>query len=128
MSVTTALRQAQREAIQENPVEITIQRTTKAADATGGLSDTVSIVGPFKVRIVMQRSVDSNIVSGTAGTKVTNPNWGLIADHEIDLQAGADVKDEFDVADLGHFIITAVRPWKVLGDTIGYQADLEKVS
>lgn len=128
MSVTSALRRAQLEAIRENPVEITIQRTTKASDATGGLSETVRTVGPITVRVAMQKTVDSRTLSGTVGTKITNPTWGLIADHEADLQAGTEVKDEFDVEGLGHFVITAVRPWKVLGDVIGYQADLEKVS
>jgi hypothetical protein len=68
------------------------------------------------------------VVSTLAGTKQVDKGWGLLADYQADLRAGTNVKDEFDVLGLGHFVVIAIYPQVVQGQLVGYQADLEKVS
>jgi len=121
-----ALRKAQVQAITENPLEITVQRTEKV-DMGGYFDEVPSQHGPFTVRIFLQGSKIPQEISTLAGTKQVDKSWGLLADYQADLQAGPNVKDEFDVPDLGHFVVIAVYPQKVQGQIVGYQADLERV-
>lgn len=113
--------------IQQNPVTITIQRTTKARSG-GGFTQAQSIVGPFTIRVFEQgTNRAAREVSAVAGTKGEDPGWGLLADYLADIQASPLVKDEFDVAGLGHFVVKAVAPQLALGQVVGYQVDLERV-
>jgi len=114
-------------AIQQNPVEITIKRTTKV-DAGGYLDEVQSEHGPYVVRIFQKGSKIPQEVSTLAGIKQVEAAWGLLADYETEIKAGANVLDEFEVAGLGKFQVVAVYPQIVQGEVIGYQADLEKVS
>jgi len=66
-------------------------------------------------------------VSNLAGTKQLDKSWGMLAGYTASLMAGPNVKDEFDVAGIGHFVIKGVIPQMVGGQVAGYQADIEKV-
>lgn len=113
--------------IQQNPVTITINRTTKTRSG-GGFTPVQSVAGPFTVRVFEQgTNRPTREVSATAGTKEEDPGWGLLADYQADIQAGPLVKDEFDVAGLGHFMVKGVSPQLALGQVVGYQVDLERV-
>lgn len=127
MTAADALRAAHARAITENPTQITVQRTEKV-DMGGYFDEVVSQRGPFTVRIFQQRSGIPQDISTLAGTKQVDKSWGLLADYQADLRAGPNVKDEFDVPGLGHFVVIAVYPQKVQGQIVGYQADLERVS
>ncbi len=113
--------------IQQNPVTITIQRTEKV-DAGGYFDEVISSHGPFVVRIFQQRSSIPQDVATLAGTKQTDKAWSLLADYQADIQAGPNLKDEFDVVGLGHFLVVVVHPQTIQGELVGYQVDLEKVS
>jgi hypothetical protein len=114
-------------AIQQNPTEITIQRTKKV-DMGGYFDEVKSEHGPYTVRIFMEGMRIPREVSTLAGTKQVDKGWGMLADYQADIKDGANVQDEFDVPGLGHFRILAVYPQVVQGQIVGYQADLEKVS
>ncbi|MBO8169343.1 MAG: hypothetical protein H0Z35_09200 [Thermoanaerobacteraceae bacterium] len=113
--------------IQQNPVEITVQRTEKV-DMGGYFKEQPSTVGPLTVRIFPQGNRIPQEISTLAGTKQVDKSWGLLADYQADIKAGPNVQDEFDVPGLGHFRVIAVYPQVVQGQLVGYQADLEKVS
>lgn len=122
-----ALRRAQRQAIAENAVQITISRTEKI-EADGAFQERISTVGPFTVRVFQRDSgAAPQEVSTLAGTKLVDTRWGLLADWQADIRAGANVKDEFEA--FGYrFLVVAVYPQRVMGQIVGYQADLERMS
>jgi hypothetical protein len=126
VTVVDALRKAYKQSIAENPTQITIQRTEKV-NMGGYFDEVTSLHGPFTVRIFQQGSRIPHEISTLAGTKQIDKGWGLLADYQTDLRAGPNVKDEFDVPGLGHFVVVAVYPQKMRGEIIGYQVDLEKV-
>lgn len=111
--------------IQQNPTTITVQRTEKV-DRGGCFDEVTTQRGPFTVRIFQQASRIPQEISTLAGTKQVDTKWGMVADYQADLRAGPNVKDEFDVP-LGHFLVVAIYPQVVLGQVVGYQADLERV-
>jgi len=127
MDIVTLRRQHTKWAIQQNPVEIIIQRTEKV-DMGGYFDEVESEHGPYTVRIFQKGSRIPQEVSTLAGTKQVEAAWGLLADHEAEIKAGTNVLDEFEVTDLGKFQVLAVYPQIVQGQIVGYQADLEKVS
>ena len=127
MDIVTLRRQHTKWAIQQNPVEITIQRTEKV-DMGGYFDEVESEHGPYTVRIFQKGSRIPQEVSTLAGTKQVEAAWGLLADHEAEIKVGTNVLDEFEVTDLGKFKVLAVYPQLVQGQIVGYQADLEKVS
>ncbi len=113
--------------IQQSPTTITVQRTEKV-DLGGYFDEVQSKHGPYTVRIFQQGMRMPQEVSTLAGTKQVDKGWGMLADYLADLKAGPNVKDEFDVPGLGHFLVVAVYPQMVQGQLVGLQADLEKVS
>ncbi len=114
--------------ISQNPVTIIITRTEKV-EVGGGFAENTAQVGPFTVRIFQQANKSgAGLDSELVGTRSVNPSWGLLADWQADLRAGPNVRDEFEVAGLGFFVIKAVYPQKIQGQVVGYQAELEKVS
>ncbi len=127
MNLIATMKNAQAQVIAENPVQITIRRTTKVAEG-GGFNEHASNVGPFTVRVYQQKAVNSQETSALVGTKYVSKSWGLLTDYQADVQASPTIKDEFDVADVGRFVVKAVYPQKIQGEIWGYQADLEKVS
>jgi len=113
-------------AIQQNPMQITVQRTEKV-DMGGYFDEVISQHGPYTVRVFQETSHIPQEISTLAGTKQVDTKWGLLADYQADLRAGPNVKDEFDISDLGHFMVVGVYPQVVQGQIVGYQADLERV-
>ena len=127
MDLVSLRRQHVAWAIQQNPVTITVQRTEKV-DMGGYFGEVTSQRGPYTIRIFQQGMGIPQEVASLAGTKQVDKGWGLLADYNADFRAGPNVKDEFDVPGLGHFLVIAVYPQMVQGQIVGYQADLEKVS
>ena len=127
MDVVTLRRQHTKWAIQQNPVEITIQRTEKV-DMGGYFDEVESEHGPYTARIFQKGSKIPQEVSTLAGTKQVEAAWGLLADHEAEIKAGINVLDEFEVPGLGKFQVLEVYPQVVKGELVGYQVALEKVS
>ena len=127
MDLVALRRQHTKWAIEQNPVEIIIQRTEKM-DKGGYFEEIESEHGPYTVRI-FQRGMQISIeISTLGGTKQTDRGWGLLAGHEAEIKAGANALDEFEVDGLGKFQVLAVYPQIIQGQVVGYQADLEKVS
>jgi hypothetical protein len=112
--------------IQQNPVQIFINRTEKIKSG-GGFTEVKSSKGPFTVRLFQQGLKTPQDVSTLAGTKKVDKGWGMIADFRADLKSGTNVIDEFDTKD-GHFRIINIYPQTVFDQTVGYQCDLEKVT
>lgn len=113
--------------IQQNPTEITIQRTVKV-DRGGYFEEETNEVGPFTVRIFLKGSQLPQEVSTLAGKKQEDRGWGLLAGEDAQVMAGTNAKDEFEVPGIGRFQVVSVYPLLVRGVIVGYQADLEKVS
>lgn len=113
--------------INQNHVTITINRTEKV-EANGHFDDVPSQAGPFTVRLFqVNGNGNTRVESHLVGTKVLVYEWGLLADWQADLRAGADVRDEFEVPGMGLFVIKSVYPQMVQGQVVGYQAELEMV-
>lgn len=127
MDLVALRRQHTKWAIQQNPTTITIRRTEKI-DMGGYFEEIESEHGPYTVRIFQRGSSIPQEVSTLAGTKQVDTAWGLLAAHEAEIKAGANVLDEFEVDGLGKFQVMAVYPQIIQGQVVGYQADLEKVS
>jgi len=127
MDIVTLRRQHTKWAIQQNPVEIIIQRTEKV-EVGGGFEEKESEVGPFVVRIYQYGTWIPQDVSTLAGTKQVDKTWGMLADWQADIKAGPNVLDEFDVPEMGKFQVLEVYPQKVKSEIVGYQVALEKVS
>lgn len=82
--------------ISENPVQITIERTTKTASG-GGRKVEKSTLGPYTVRIFQQggKQITLNTSATTAGTRQDEPIWAFLADADADIQCTSAVTDEF---------------------------------
>lgn len=82
--------------ISENPVQITIERTTKTASG-GGRKVDKSTLGPYTVRIFQQgvKQITVNASATTAGTRQDAPMWAFLADADADIQCTSAVTDEF---------------------------------
>jgi hypothetical protein len=127
MSRAEFARAARRRIIAGNPSVITIHRVDRVPSG-GGRLPVKSDVGPFTVRIYSARNATVQQDSSVAGVQQRDRDWSLIADDQADLRAGANVTDEFDAVDLGHFRILDVHPQRVDGELVGYAAELERIS
>ncbi len=114
-------------AIRQNPTTITINRTEKI-DKGGYFEETKTEVGPFVVRLYQQGSGVPQEVSTLAGTKQVDGAWGMLADWQADIKAGASVLDKFTAPGLGVFQVLEVYQQVVNGELVGCQAVLERVS
>lgn len=83
--------------ISQNPVEITIERTTKTASG-GGRKVEKTTLGPFTVRIFQQggKQITVNTSASTAGTRQDAPMWAFLADESADIQCTSTITDEFE--------------------------------
>ncbi len=127
-SLVTVRRNSINWSINQNPVTITIKRTEKI-ETEGHFIETISQVGPLTVRIYQAgKRSRSKTESSLIGTRDINTGWGLLANWMANLRAGPNVRDEFEVSDLGLFIINEVYPQKIQGLIVGYQANIERVS
>lgn len=127
MSLLTTRRKMLAFSIQQNPTTIAINRTEKVRQG-GGFSENKTALDPITVRIFQQRDNDIKVVSDMPGIKEKAFDFGLLADHAADIRDGPNTRDEFDVAGLGHFVVTSVTKLLQGGEVVGYQVDLEKVS
>jgi hypothetical protein len=127
MTLSEMRRQHLRWLIAQNPTVITIQRIEKL-ERNGGLAEVKTAHGPYTVRIFPASSRVPQEVAGIPGTKQVVRSWALIADDEADIQAGPRVQDQFDAPGLGRFVVRVVYPQIALGERVGLQADLERVS
>src|SRR5690606_21628176 len=108
-----------------NPTEILIKRTEKVRK--GGYIDTQKIdVGPFIVRIFSSKSNSPQTVTTLAGEKQIDRSFGLLADHNADIQASTTCTDEIEANGM-KFVVKAVYPQRVAGEIVGYQCELERV-
>ncbi|RIJ63609.1 hypothetical protein [Rummeliibacillus sp. POC4] len=112
--------------INQNPTEIMIHRTEKKK--MGGYVDEIEQdVGPFVVRIFVANSSSPQKVTTLAGEKQVDRYFGLLADHQADIQAGTTVKDEFTVNNM-KFLVKAVYPQIADNQIVSYQVELERVN
>jgi hypothetical protein len=112
--------------IQQNPTLITIHRKGKI-EKDGAFEAVDKTLVPITVRIFQKGKYRLSEESDLAGTKQEDISYGMLADYQADIQAGPNVKDEFDVPNLGRFYIESINPQVVQGQIVGYQADLVRV-
>lgn len=110
--------------ISQNPVDILIHRVEKVRSG-GGFEEKESTVGPFTVRIFMQKSQIPQTVSTLAGTKQTDTKYSLLADDLADIRADSQTTDAFE-ANGQKFEVIGVEPQIVQGEVVGFQVDLER--
>lgn len=115
--------------IQQNPTTITINRTKKVRQG-GGFAEVKTPLDPITVRIFQQKDyvVRVRVISDVSGLKEKVPDFGMLADHNADIRDGPNVRDEFDVPGLGHFVVASVTKMLQSGEVVGYQVDLERES
>lgn len=115
--------------IQQNPTTITINRTKKVRQG-GGFAEVKTPLDPITVRIFQQKDyvVRVRVISDVSGLKEKVPDFGMLADHNADIRDGPNVRDEFDVPGLGHFVVANVTRMLQSGEVVGYQVDLERES
>lgn len=115
--------------IQQNPTTITINRTKKIRQG-GGFAEVKTPLDPITVRIFQQKDyvVRVRVISDVSGLKEKVPDFGMLADHNADIRDGPNVRDEFDVPGLGHFVVANVTRMLQSGEVVGYQVDLERES
>lgn len=109
----------------QNPTEITIHRVEKIRDR-GGFEERETTIPPITVRIFITRSQIPQTVSILSGTKQTDVVYSLLADEHADIRADTQTTDTF-ITNGQRFEVIAVHPQVVAGETVGYQADLERV-
>lgn len=126
MNIVELRRKNTKFSIEQNPTEIKIKRTEKKK--MGGYIDEIeSDVGPFIVRIFNSNASSPQKVTTLAGEKQVDRYFGLLADFEADIQAGTDVKDEFDAMGM-KFFVKAIYPQIINNEIVGYQGELERVN
>lgn len=113
--------------IQQNPTTITINRTKKVRQG-GGFAEVKTPLDPITVRIFQQKDYVVRVISDVSGLKEKVPDFGMLADHNADIRDGPNVRDEFDVPGLGHFVVANVTRMLQSGEVVGYQVDLERES
>lgn len=113
--------------IQQNPTTITINRTKKVRQG-GGFAEVKTPLDPITVRIFQQKDNVVRVISDVSGLKEKVTDFGMLADHNADIRDGPNVRDEFDVPGLGHFVVASVTKMLQSGEVVGYQVDLERES
>lgn len=113
--------------IQQNPATITIHRTEKVRQG-GGFAEVKTPLDPITVRIFQQKDNVVRVISDVSGLKEKVTDFGMLADHNADIRDGPNVRDEFDVPGLGHFVVVSVTKMLQSGEVVGYQVDLERES
>ena len=114
--------------ISQNPTEITIERTTRAANG-GGRKVEKSTAGPFTVRLFQQggRQIAVNVSQSTAGSRNDAPFWAFLADAEADIQCSSSVTDEFEAFGQ-RFRVTSAIPRYWQGERTSIDGTLKVVS
>ena len=126
MNLVEMRRTHTRFSIDQNPMEITVNRIEKKN--MGGYYDEVkSVEGPFIVRIFISSSGSPQKITTLAGEKQVDRYFGLLADFEADIQAGTNVKDEFEAMGM-KFLVKAIYPQMINSQIVGYQGELERVN
>ncbi|MEK5068102.1 hypothetical protein [Sporosarcina sp. FSL K6-1508] len=126
MNLVEMRRQHTRWSIDQNPAEIIVKRTEKKK-AEGHIAVVETDEGPFVVRVFVSSSNTSQKVTTLAGEKQVDRYFGLLADHEADIRAGTNVKDEFEAMGM-KFLVKAIYPQTIHGQVTGYQGELERVN
>lgn len=114
--------------INENPVEITIERTEKKPKG-GGREIVKSTVGPFVIRIFNQKGKDLGLVTltQTAGIRQENRTYAFLADAETDIRCSPECADEFTAYGKRYRVTNVVeRYWQ--GELTSKDGTLEEVS
>jgi len=114
-------------AIEQNPVEVTIYRTTRIL-SDGHYSETKEELGPYRVRIFLNQSGfrgTLNEVKEIGGRALQSVTWSMLCDASVDIKAGANVVDIVEAPMLGKLKVTNVTPLIVNGQIVGYQVQLE---
>jgi len=111
--------------INENPIEITINVTTRKV--VDGAWKPVKDTKTLTVRIFYQKSPEVITISDIKGTADTTKKYGMLADHTANLKDVSDEKIVFDSI-YGKMEIIAIYPQIVKGEICGYQCELKRVS
>lgn len=113
--------------IAQNPRVIQWSRVTSVQDpATGGLKEQTTQVGPFTVRIYAAgSSVQPSVTDEEPGLYRTTM-WNMLLDETVDLPNLPLIDDEFDIPDLGHFLVKSVTPWWEFGQRVGTKVALQR--
>lgn len=111
--------------INENPIEITIN--TIARKVVDGAWKTEDETKTLTVRIFQQKNPELAVISDIKGTADTTKKYGMLADHQANLNDVSEKKIVFDSV-YGKMEVLAIYPQIVKGEICGYQCDLKRVS
>ena len=111
--------------INENPIEITINVTTRKV--VDGAWKPVKDAKTLTVRIFHQKGPEVITISDIKGTTDTTKKYGMLADHTANLKDVSDEKIIFDSI-YGKMEVIAIYPQIVKGEICGYQCELKRVS
>lgn len=111
--------------INENPIEITIKTITRKV--VDGAWKTEKGTKVLTVRIFQQKNPELAVISDIKGTADTTKKYGMLADHQANLNDVSEEKIVFDSV-YGKMEVLAIYPQIVKGEICGYQCDLKRVS
>ena len=128
MTALEALRAANAQAIDEDPVEIAIHRVQFVDDGAGGRLKEESAPAPFTGRVYtgQGRGTFLRALLTEAG-KATLAPFGLLAPWDADAQAGSDVEDTFEAAGR-RYRVRQVTPRLWRGEVYALHCVLEEVA
>ena len=111
--------------IEENPTEITINVSIrKIVEGAWKVEDDTKTL---RVRIFQQKNPELAVISDIKGTADTTKKYGMLADHQANLNDVSEEKIVFDSV-YGKMEVLAIYPQIVKGEICGYQCDLKRVS
>ena len=116
-------KEAVRIAISLNPTTVYVKRKEYVPDG-GGRKLVESEPGEHVILLFSRLNVAEVAETGGKADKVT---WMALADADANLKWGANVTDEFEVAEIGEFRIVDGQPIQAEGQLAGWQLVLEKV-
>lgn len=126
VAAITAGRRLQRE---ENAVEILVERVERVP-LEGGFGEEVTVAGPFRVRVHRARARllrgGGGRVADETGRGEVDGEWGLVGGPEVDVRAGPDVVDGFELWGK-RWRVTGVAVVAMGGAVFGVSADVEVV-
>ncbi|WP_096201898.1 hypothetical protein [Bacillus sp. FJAT-45350] len=111
--------------ISQNPAQIHVHMEEKV-DA-GGYFQTIESEFGLIARIYQSDTPRVQLETKEIGQKQSATHYGLLADYQANLQSDKNVLYKFDWKGM-HFQIRSVTPQLMMGEVVGYQCELERVS
>lgn len=119
------LRRANQAVINQDPIEVSVQRRQWADNGAGGRQAVDSTLGPYTARVYYRRPEDRLDVNEAGGRY--RDEIGVLLPHDADVRAGDDVEDVIVTADGRRLRVRAVMVRTWAGERWAVQAVCQEV-